>query len=442
MKIRVLVSVLWLSAFGIFHSAVAEKEEGADITACAVLADLAVEEGKLPPRTRAVVTAMTDAGFALHRSLAEPNKNITTSPFSLFSALGLLENGAENGSPANTKEEIDKTMYLGSLSRDDLNAGYHDLSERVLPRNSENTLAWGNAVFTDHQFPVNPQYRERIKAAFQAHAESLPFSDPNSLKVINKYFEDQTKGLLPPAFDSLPISGAVLGNGGYFKGAWSFKFPLEGDVETEQSGTDENGTFTLADGKTKTMPIMYHQNRTFPYLEGKGFRMASVSFKGGDFVMDMIVPEAKAGESPGEALRRVQSEMTAKNYQQWLGQMSPKELTVLGLPRFETESNLDLIPGLTPTMPSAFGQSANFSGLSTTQSKITKGVHMTKLKFDESGAEGAFFTGFTMESFSLPMGKPAIVADRPFIAVIRNPRTNAVIFVTTQYNPTALPRPQ
>jgi serpin B len=107
----------------------------------------------------------------------------------------------------------------------------------------------------------------------------------------------------------------------------------------------------------------------------------------------------------------------------------------LTMPRFEFDSEFSLKDTLAGMgMPIAFSDAADFSGMTgNPELFISDVVHKAFIAVDEAGTEAAAATGVIMTS-GMP---PQVTIDRPFIFLIRDIDTGAVLFVGRVMNPGA-----
>jgi hypothetical protein len=83
-------------------------------------------------------------------------------------------------------------------------------------------------------------------------------------------------------------------------------------------------------------------------------------------------------------------------------------------------------------MPTAFTDKADFSGIDPKRGvAISAVVHKAFVDVSEQGTEAAAATGITMRPTAMPMPEQAVVfrADHPFIFLIRDTRTEVVLFI-------------
>jgi serpin B len=110
----------------------------------------------------------------------------------------------------------------------------------------------------------------------------------------------------------------------------------------------------------------------------------------------------------------------------------------VSLPRFEVSGEFAMKPTLSAMgMPLAFIPSkADLSGMDGNPYRlfIKEVVHKAFVKVDEFGTEAAAATAVVVNEESMP---PQFRADRPFLFLIRDVRTGAVLFVGRVVDPTA-----
>jgi serpin B len=83
-------------------------------------------------------------------------------------------------------------------------------------------------------------------------------------------------------------------------------------------------------------------------------------------------------------------------------------------------------------MPTAFTDQADFSGIDARGGlAISEVVHKAFVDVSEQGTEAAAATGITVSLTSARLPEPPVVfrADHPFIFLIRDTRTGAILFI-------------
>jgi serpin B len=267
---------------------------------------------------------------------------------------------------------------------------------------------------------VQPDFLDRVRTSFGAEAQSVDFGNPATLGRINNWARDATDGRIEKIFDELPGSVVmVLLNAIYFKAGWTTPFPR---AQTSRA------PFTRPDGSTVTADLMFLEAE-LPTLHAATFSLFELPYGGEAFSMVVALP---AEGVP------VSSLVHTLNGQAWNGWTTGlrKGKAMVRLPRFELEWEKTLNEPL-----QALGMTNAFDGGRADFRRLTPGggvwLSLVKqksfVKVDEEGTVAAAVTGGVMvDSAPLP-----IVVDRPFLFVIRERLTGAILFLGVVNDPTA-----
>ena len=108
------------------------------------------------------------------------------------------------------------------------------------------------------------------------------------------------------------------------------------------------------------------------------------------------------------------------------------------MPKFKVESEFSLKKELSAMgMPDAFNN-ADFSGMDgRTDLEIADVVHKSYVSVDEAGTEAAAATGVIMRLTAMPAEPVKVTIDHPFIFLIRDIKTGAILFVGRILDPAA-----
>ncbi|NIN65138.1 MAG: serpin family protein, partial [Anaerolineae bacterium] len=241
----------------------------------------------------------------------------------------------------------------------------------------------------------------------------------DSRVTINDWVSDETeakiKDLLPPN-SITPVTELVLTNAIYFNAAWRHPFDEE---------FTHDGTFNLLDGDQVTVPMM-ELGAYVGYAEGEGYQAVELPYDGQKLSMVILLPEAgrfgeftSALDSEGMAL--ILRHVSLQNVH-------------LTMPRFTYESGFRLRETLAAMgMPAGFAR-ADFSGMDGTRILFIDDVfHKAFVAVDEAGTEAAAATAVMMIS---GVHRPREVrVDRPFVFMIRDIDTEAILFLGHVVNP-------
>ncbi|MHB0980912.1 MAG: serpin family protein [Thermoleophilia bacterium] len=224
--------------------------------------------------------------------------------------------------------------------------------------------------------------------------------------------------LLPPgSLDA--ITALALTNALYLSAPWHTPF---------FAAATQEGDFHLLDGGTVRASFM-HQTTELAYGEGGGWQAAEIPYRGRQLAMLVIVPdEGRFAE--------VSAGLDAAGLDAVLRLLTPQEV-FLTLPKFEITTNRSLRDALEPLgMTQAFEMgSADFSGMDGTRSLFVSGVqHQGFVAVDEAGTVAAAATVATMAAGAY-VEPPELRADRPFVWLVRDVETGAVLFLGQVVDP-------
>lgn len=374
--------------------------------------------------------SLNDAGFRIfHASLAD-GENTSVSPLSIGLAFGMLDAGA-TGPVADALDGLfaypsTGDARLGAFNSLDLLAS-SEPAELPTPGKGEPDHAIvrvANRVFIDTNFAPLDSYRNDLARYFGAGAQTEPLSTDGSTstKDINAWIDKRTEGLIPTlvtpdAFDA--DSRLTLVNALYMKAKW--QTPFEHDSTSDEP-------FTLTGGTTADVPMMHSGTMTGQVYQGEGFVSVVLPYAYDELSMTLIVPSAGAYTDVESALNQsmldaIDAGVTGAAY-------------TLALPKFTAESTTDL----RDVIKNKLGVNGLFDtvGLDGIGPKllVSGAVHATKVIVDEDGTEAAAATAIMVGTASAPGDPPIeIRADHPFLYVIRDANTGAVLFVGRVLDP-------
>ena len=375
---------------------------------------------------------LTDFSVNLYRIIAGKNQtsNIFISPYSISAALLLADLGADG----NTEEEIRATLGVGGISKDDVHKQYKELQEKLNAETKGTTsLSIANRIFIRLGLNIDATFQTQVQEYYGSGVEGLDFINKSekSRIHINEWVEKQTRNkiqrLLPPRAIG-PVYLMVLVNAIYFKGEWLK--PFKGSL------TKKSNFHTM--GKTVKVEMMSGKERV-KYLEDESgaYSVVELSYKDCNIVMDIILPTAIDG------LSRMEKNLDLsfmKQISQKLRSVGRPEV-ILGIPKFKLEEQYEL-EHILPQLGIAdmfHPENANFSTMIPCISEvfINAVIHKSFIEVNEKGTEAAAATAMVMApGCAPPREQPkTFIADHPFIFLIRDSRTDAVLFWGRYSNP-------
>lgn len=373
------------------------------------------------PATCELTAANGDFAIALFKQLngEQPDENIFVSPFSISSALTMTLNGAN----AQTFDDMRNTLKINDLEMPAVNNSYKQLLEVLPALDPQTKLKLANSIWPKLDYPVLESFLDINTAYFNSEIIPVDFKDPAVIAKVNKWVEDNTDGLIKEALDQLPPDVVMLLiNAIYFKGTWQTEFDPKNTYETE---------FQLAGGGTATVDMMHIQENNFPYFPTEMFQAIDLPYGDSIYSMSVFLPRE------GYTVNDVIDALTPDSWQQWLASFNSQPVELM-LPKFKMEYDRKLKRDL-----SDMGMEVAFTGFADFTKMIDGGgvmidevIHKAFIEVNEEGTEAAAVTVVIIVETSAG-SVPVFKADHPFVFVIRDNKTNSILFMGKMMNPKA-----
>jgi serine protease inhibitor len=356
-------------------------------------------------------------------------------------------------------------------------------------RDRSKSLRIATALWAERTYPFRSAYLRTIREHYGSAAFPVDFiGDPKAARGrINAWVEKQTrseiKDLLPP--DSIDhLTRLVISNAIFFKGVW---------MEPFAEARTANRPFTLRDGKVVQVPTMNATLRADPsaaldrpdgkgtlvratsasggrvpkpgacyaafnkdgslfdtpldvkrggegaggyYPDAAGFELLELPYKDGLLSMVVIVPRSADG------LPALEKRLGAESLRTWLGKARQRDVHVF-LPRFTLRASFDLQKPLEALgMKRAFTGQAQFHGLVDSKGSdpglcITGVFHKAFVEVNEEGTTAAAASGVVVGKRGVGPTPftPTFKAERPFVLLIQDRQTGAILFLGRILNP-------
>jgi len=373
-----------------------------------------------------LIEGNTAFAFDLYQALKEKDGNLFYSPHSISVALAMTYAGARG----ETAEQMATTLQF-LLEQERLHPAFNWLDVELTGRGegAEGKDGEGfrlnivNAIWGQKDYAFLSEFLDVLAENYGAGLRILDFINETekSRLTINEWVSDQTEGrikdLIPQgAIDAL--TRLVLTNAIYFNGAW--EYPFDQDVTAD-------GDFYLLDGGQVIVPMM-NQTESFGYTDGEGYQAVELLYDGEELSMVILLPDDGQFEVFEESLR-------ADRITDIIGGLQPVGVA-LTMPLFEFDSEFSLKDTLAGMgMPIAFSGGADFSGMTGSPGLFIDAVlHQAFVSLDEAGTEAAAATAVIMKE-DAPSQEAEVTLDRPFIFLIRDIETGAILFVGRVLNP-------
>jgi serpin B len=355
-------------------------------------------------------------GWALYRAAARPSASTFFSPFSLDTALGMTYAAARGETADEMRDALaiegEDTAFhaaLGALLADI--GGEHARGY---------TLRAANGFFGSEDVAFAPDFTSLMSDTYAAAMESVPFRrDPEAARTrVNDFVAGATQGRieeLVPSGRVDVLTLAILVNAVHFEAPFATAFDPE---------LTSDAPFLLEDGTEIAHPLMTQKGELLS-AEDADFALVELDYADAEIAFDVLVPHqrgALAELEPALTLERVESLLAS----------AERQTLVLGLPRFELALDLDakaLLGSLGMRRAFVDGE-ADLSGLLASESDlrpyVTDVLHRAYVRVDERGTEAAAGSAVVVGTRGVT---PSVVADHPFVFMIRDKLTGVVLFL-------------
>ena len=318
----------------------------------------------------------------LHATLQQDNcnNNKLISPLSIYLALSMVYNGADNA----TKDSIAKTLQLSGININDLNAVCNALITQLPQEDNKVKFSIANSIwYNKNSFQPLSSFLNVQQQYYNAEIQALNFNDPSSANIINNWAAEKTNNKIPKIIEQTSADDLMyLIDAIYFNGAWKYAF------KTSDTYT---GNFYLQDGSNKSVPFM-KQNISVNYFSDNNFTLVELPYGGGkSYSMYIALP--KNNQQPISTFASLMNENILTDA---INKMDTVNMEV-NLPKWEYAYSIDnMKPELAALgMEIAFDDAADFSAMynpAQVNPRITSAIHKTYIKVNEEGTEAAAVT--------------------------------------------------
>jgi len=387
-------------------------------TSCEKNDPIQTEAAKITLHKKAaeLIKADNALAFELLREVNQLSQedNIMISPLSISYALGMTYNGAAG----TTLQAFNEVLHFGDLSADEVNESYKDLMEQMLNLDKKVDFSIANSIWYKEDFQVLTDFINTNQDYFDAAVKEVNFSDPATLDLINGWIEDKTNDKIRDMLDYIPGNAVMyLINAIYFNAPWKYEF--------DKSET-YSGEFKLSGGSSHQVDYM-RVSGNFQYTHNEDFTAVELPY--GDSAFSMLVMLPAYGNSVNDLI----AGMEIDKWEQWFENSSFTGVQI-DLPKFKYDfKELLNDPLINLGLGVAFSPNeADFSRITPEGGIwISRVIHQSFIDVQEEGTEAAAATIVEMVERSAGGGSSAIPfkADRPFLYLIRENSTGAIVFI-------------
>ena len=428
-------NLFWLAAVvlsGAMVSCSSSEEESVDLGEAKTVVNMLSEAQPIQLTEAQRVFANDNNRFTLNflktvNEADQSGKSFIYSPLSITYVLGMVNDAATG----ETERELEQTLGFHEGGIKAVNDYCKKLIEGLPKVDEMVTLNIANAIFVNKDYTLKEQFQQDMQTYYDAKAETLDFSSPQTLNHINGWCNEKTNGMIPTILDEVdPDMVSYLLNAIYFKADWASKF--------DQKNTKKE-TFTTEKGST-TLPMM-HQNVLISYLKTNTYSAVILPYGSSLWNMTILLPEK--GKTTDDIINEV-TQSSILNNPGWCetgGNFFKGYEVDLKLPRYETDSDTDKLEGGLVRLMQKMGIKLAFdSYYAEIPNMCDRPVYIdmmrqkAKIKVNEEGSEAAAVTVAGVKNLStsqepIKYPKATFHANRPFVYVIREASSGVVLFV-------------
>ncbi len=348
-------------------------------------------------------------------SIMSADGEFCVSPVSVAISLGMLA----NATAGDVHNQILDALATDNI--DNLNSTSMKFMQYLPCDENGSCLSVNNRFWIASRNKVDSNFKTILARYFNAGVESVDFNKKSTVSKINKWIYDNTHGKIDgildkdwTAYKDTEIVGA---NTVYFKGTWISKF---------SHAKTKPGEFNTSVGKVE-VPMM-HKNLDALYCSSNGIQCITLYFEKYRNAMEIYLPTE--GMDITEMVRMLTPEMQSE----MRAQSEYCDVT-LSMPSFNKTSTSNIQDIIMKLGIVALGNAdLSPAGLKTMPVSL---LHKTSIKVDEDGAELAAVTAIVGELANVPgeYRKVSLDIDRPFVYIVRNYATGAILMAGAVADP-------
>jgi serine protease inhibitor len=377
----------------------------------------------LAQETHLVVQGANKFGVDLFRLLSQSDdkvgQNILISPVNISMALCMAYSGARG----KTAQEMGSVLGVAQQTREETNKQNLELLRSwnsLTQKDKDVKLSLANSLWA--RIPLLPQFVTEAETYYHGTASS-EMSAPK----INAWVEDKTEKMIKDVVTPQAVAAAtaILVNAVYFKGRWTH--PFEEPVTREQP-------FQLLDGRSKSVSMM-RRVQEFNYFGSQDLQIVELPYGHGTIAAYALLP---AKEKP---VSKLIDGLSTSQLEKIISLLRPCYVLV-GLPRAHVAFGAPLKMDLQSLgLKIAFENEADFSGMALSKETISEVLHQATMDIDEEGTTAAAVTVIVPAPGSASGLSPEpikMIMDRPFVFMLRDKQTGAILFLSAILNPEQL----
>jgi serpin B len=363
----------------------------------------------------------------LQQLVGSSSSNVLVSPLSLEEALGMTLLAARGP----TADQIAQVLRVSGITPQAQAAGWSTLDQDLARSSSEDhiSLQDANSLWTQTGLPIEQAYLDAVESQFGAGVWQVNFDhDPDAAaRAVDDWVGRATEGQIPTLLTPQDIPSStvfVILNAVYFNAQWATQL-----LETE------SGRFQAPSG---SVPVTYMSAGADDEQEasiGSGLDAVELPYWNGN----------QSNRAPGRYAAMFLMP-TNGSLAQFVASLDPSSLNRitkglsmqpvdLEIPGINISSTLDLASVLgSMGMSDAFGPTADFSGMSKLATQLSEVKQKATLHVTKYGTVASAATAVVGVASAALRSIP-VTFDRPFVFLVRDTQTGAILFESAVNDP-------
>ncbi|XP_054857257.1 pigment epithelium-derived factor [Eublepharis macularius] len=356
-----------------------------------------------------LASSVSNFGYNLYRlrSSQTPTANVLLSPFSVATALSALSLGAGE----RTENLLDRALFYDLLNKAELHSTYQTLlASLAVPAKGLKSIS---RLILERRLRIKPGFVSDLEKSYGVRPRVLTGNARVDLQEANSWVQQRTNGKVTRFLKEIPTGISILLLGAaYFKGKWMTRF---------DSKFTRLQDFHLDEDRAVSVPMMEGSNTLVKY----GFdseldcKIAQLPLEGRVSAL-FFLPQ-----SVTQNMTLIEESLTSE----FVHDINKQLKTVcmdLKMPRLKLTSELALAGTLQEMRLQALFETPDFSKIAAKAVKLSHVQHKAMLELNEEG----------VGSVVLPQAEdpcPTVLInyhlDRPFLFVLQDDETGALLFV-------------
>ena len=392
----------------------------------------------LSSSSRLLINSMNAFTFKLFNYLMVKYSNIIISPISLYSSLIVLH-AASSGS---TEAQLTKLLALTGVSDKQIATGYRSILDSMdSGLGDRNQLKLINTMLVDKKVPISSTYVDKMNKYYNLAVESVEFATEaeHIFQFVNNQVNWATDGKIKTILEQRPdpLSKLLLLNAVHFKGEWAKSFNPKDTTPMAFRNAEKPPS------KVRMMKMVgeFEAHCDNMRVRGPNAPVCSIKipYEGRQITMQII----QSGNAKISLKEAVERRLSAQLLQELEAKFSTK-LVELGLPSFKLEDIHELREPMDflgansmftkdranlnkfLTRSASAGNSSDVAKDSSADLFVNQFRHKASISVNEQGTVASAATSVLIGNRS---GTNKFFVDRPFILIIKDERSGAILFM-------------